>query len=128
MYDIKVIPEFGRGIHASRSAPKGTVLFLAEILQLSEQDTITVNSTDLKHYTFKLTDTTDCLVLGDGELFNHSDTPNISYNLISYKGRTVMEFRTTKKVSTGEQYFIDYSADTSTVNISSYVAAPSLIG
>jgi SET domain-containing protein len=84
----------------------------AELLVLNKEGTAKVNETDLKYYTFKYNDEQDCLVLGDGEMFNHSDTPNIGYKLIDYDGRKVMMFYTLTPIKQYAQLFIDYNADT----------------
>lgn len=110
-YILKVTQEFGRGLYASFDIPKDKILFTAELLVLSEQDTKVVNTTDLQWYTFKYDDTRDCLVLGDGEIFNHNDSPNVGYKLGDFDGRKVMYFYTVKDVKADEQLFIDYGAD-----------------
>jgi SET domain-containing protein len=72
---IQDTPEFGRGVYANKPLFKGDVVMTCEILLLSSTDTKIINDlTDLKFYTFKYSDNNDCLVLGDGEIFNHAST------------------------------------------------------
>lgn len=111
-YFIRFTKEFGRGIYAEKDILPGQVIMQCELLVLSEKDTPIINSTDLQWYTFKYNDKQDCLVLGNGELFNHSDTPNAEYRLVDFDGRKVMQFVATKKIMPIEQIFIDYTADT----------------
>lgn len=111
MYYLKMHETMGRGLFAMQDIPAQRVLFTAELLVLSEVDTVTVNTTDLQYYTFKYNEKQDCLVLGDGEIFNHSDTPNVGYKLIDFDGRKVMAFYTLRDVVPHEQLFIDYNAD-----------------
>ena len=120
-YFIKETKEYGRGLYATYNLVANRVLFSAELLVLSEKDTIKVNETDLQYYTFKYSSQQDCLVLGAGELFNHSDTPNVGYTLIPYGegDRQVMVFHILRDIVAGEQLFIDYSADTK-VNTNDY--------
>lgn len=122
MHYIKVTKEYGRGLYALHSIPANKILFTAELLVLSELDTIKINETDLKYYTFKYDDKRDCLVLGDGEIFNHSDDANVEYKLIDYgsQGRKVMVFYTLKDVEMNEQLFINYNADVK-INATEYV-------
>lgn len=103
--------EMGRELHAKREFKKGDLIFSCEILVLSEADTIKVNQTDLKYYTFTFNDKQDCLVLGDGEIFNHSDTPNVEYDLVDFNDRKLMYFFAIKDIEANEQLFIDYNAD-----------------
>lgn len=120
-YSLKETPEFGRGLYAQLDLKEGKLLFTAELLVLSQNDTVKVNETDLKYYTFKYNDTQDCLVLGDGEIFNHSDQPNMGYKLLDWgdTGRQVMAFYILRDIPAGEQLFIDYSSDIK-VNASAY--------
>jgi uncharacterized protein len=111
MYHIKTSPEVGRGLYASRTILKGETVSICEILTLSPEDTIKINETDLKYYTFKLDDSRDCLVLGDGEIFNHDDNANVSYRFVNALDRQRMVFKAIKTIFKGEQLFIDYNAD-----------------
>ena len=111
-YYLKTTEEMGRGLYALYDLPKGRLLFTAELLVLSEKDTTTVNETDLKHYTFKYNDKQDCLVLGDGEIFNHGACPNIGYLIKEYDNRKAMFFYTLSDIKQNEQLTIDYNADT----------------
>lgn len=119
---IKTTQEFGRGLYAANELQAGKILFTAELLVLSPADTIKVNETDLKYYTFKFNETQDCLVLGDGEIFNHADSANIGYKLIDYgnQGRQIMVFFTLQKIEQDSQLFIDYNADVQ-VDTTAYV-------
>src|SRR4051812_11435391 len=110
MITIQVLPSFGRSVIAERDIKSDTLIEVAEILVLSADDTISVNKTGLKDYTFTYNDTQDCLVMGIGEMFNHSDTPNVSYELL-HVNRVRMHFRTLRDIKKGEQLFIDYNAD-----------------
>jgi uncharacterized protein len=122
MYYIKQTQEFGRGLYATADIKVGQVIFAAELLVLSPEDTVKVNQTDLQYYTFVYNETQDCLVLGDGELFNHSDTANIGYRLEDYDGpnsRKIMIFYAIQDIPQHDQLFTDYNQDTK-VNTDSY--------
>ena len=113
-YIIRVTKEFGRGVYAKHDLKKGTIVEVAYVLVLNELDTLTIFRTDLQYYTFVYDKAKgqDCLVLGIGELFNHADQANVSYELIKANGRERMFFKTTQDVKKGKQLFIDYNADT----------------
>lgn len=124
MYYVKLTPDMGRGVFANRDIKAGELICYCELLVLSEQDTRVLEKlTDLKYYTFKYNEKQDCLVLGDGEIFNHADEENVSYNLKtivdSFGSRTLMEFRATKDCSKDTQLFINYSRDME-VNVDNY--------
>ncbi len=120
-YYVMNTEQYGRAVFAQRALLIGEVVMYCEVLPLSEKDTPVVNSTDLQWYTFTFNDKQDCLVLGDGEIFNHGPTnnsnvveaydANTSYDLIHLNSRPMMVFRMTANVKKDQQLFIDYNAD-----------------
>lgn len=126
-HELRMTEDMGRGVFSSRSISKGDVITVCELLVLNSLDTEVVNSTELKYYTFKYTENQDCLVLGCGEIFNHSDTPNVSYRLVSYGDRMLMQFEAIQDIPNGAQLFIDYGADTK-VETKGYIENKSLLG
>lgn len=126
-FEVKFIPEMGRGLFATQPIMADERVMLCEILVLSQIDTPIVNLTDLKYYTFTYNENQDCLVLGLGEIFNHDDNANVSYRLIEHDGRKMMEFVANRHIEYGQQLFIDYNADTN-VNLDSYIQTKSLVG
>jgi len=113
IYSIQIIEGMGRGIIAERNIKQGEIISDCEILVLSPSDTARVNETDLKCYTFIFDKNTeqDCLVLGDGEIFNHSDDANVLYNLIEWNNRKIMRFQASKDIKKDSQLLIDYRTD-----------------
>lgn len=126
IYSVQMIEGMGRGIIAERDIKLGEVITNCELLVLNKTDTGLVNQTDLQWYTFCFNETQDCLVLGDGEIFNHDDNANVLYGLIDFDGRKLMRFQAARDIKAGEQLFIDYRADT-TVNVEGYLNNGSLI-
>lgn len=115
LYYLDTSAEMGRGLYANQDIKAGTVISQCEVLVLSPEDTVKANDTDLKWYTFKYSENQDCLVLGDGEIFNHDDNANVAYILTEYKDETcprkLMTFVAIKDIKEGSQLFIDYAAD-----------------
>lgn len=120
MYYIKETKQYGRGLYAVHPIKQNYVIETCELLVLTGIDTIQVSKTVLQFYTFKFNERQDCLVLGNGELFNHSNGPNVGYRLIGRHDRRVMQFYALRNIETDEQLFIDYEADTK-INSSDYV-------
>ena len=110
-YYVQVTKNMGRGLFAARNIDAGTEILVAELLVLSERDTQVVNLTDLQYYTFKYNDKQDCLVLGDGELFNHDSSANVRYDLVDYGDRKVMVFTAIRNIKADQQLLTDYSHD-----------------
>ena len=113
IYSVQIIDGMGRGVIAERDLKLGEIITNCEILVLSPEDTLKVNETDLKWYTFVFDKSTkqDCLVMGDGEIFNHDDNANVLYGLIDWNGRKLMRFQASRDIKKGEQLFIDYRTD-----------------
>ena len=126
MMTIKVTEQYGRGMYATEDIEAGIPLEVCEVLVLSKEDTVKVNQTELKYYTFAYKQDQDCLVLGNGEIFNHSDEPNTGYKLSRVNKRDVMLFYTLRDVKAGEQLFTDYNADVK-VDTEAYKSNKSLI-
>lgn len=124
---IKLFDSMGQGLACLTPIPANAWVMQCELLVLSPKDTATVNSTELQHYTFKYNETQDCFCLGSGEIFNHSDTPNVSYELMDFDGRKVMTFTSLREILSGEQLFIDYNADVA-MDVAGYTTSESLIG
>lgn len=124
--NIRMVPGMGRGVFSTSFIFKDEVIARCEILILNEIDTTVVNETELQFYTFNYDDDRDCLVLGDGEIFNHSETPNVRYRLVEYDGRKVMEFSAIEQMEGNEQLFIDYRAD-GDVEVEKYLESPSML-
>jgi SET domain-containing protein len=122
IYSVQMIDGMGRGIIAEKDIKRGEVITNCELLVLSPEDTIKVNETDLKWYTFTFNAETsqDCLVMGDGEIFNHDDDANVLYGLVEFNGRKLMRFQACRDIKRGEQLFIDYGADVKKVDIEGY--------
>lgn len=138
-HEIRYVEKFGRCIFSNRDIVKGEIIAVCELLVLDVRDTVLVNETGLKHYTFKYSHTKDCLVLGIGELFNHDTAANVEYKLEKYGStagtqaqkngdRMVMVFTASVDVPSDTQLFIDYEADCTKAAAKDYVATKSLIG
>lgn len=124
---VKDTKEFGRGLYTFTSILSHREVMRCELLVLSESDSNVVNATELRNYTFKYNETQDCLVLGNGELFNHSIRPNIGYRIEEVGGRMMMSFYSLRTIEPDEQLFIDYSQDEN-IDMEAYINNPSLIG
>jgi hypothetical protein len=129
IYSVQMVEGMGRGIIAERDIKLGEVITNCELLVLGQADTSSVNQTELQWYTFVFdaANKQDCLVLGDGEIFNHDDNANTLYGLIDFDGRKLMRFQAARDIKKGEQLFINYGADVPSVNTQGYKDNASLI-
>lgn len=100
----------GRGVFANQDFRKGQLVEASEIIRIPRKqfDSIAQRNfaTVLSLYVFKWTRGAVAIALGNGSLFNHSDTPNISYKPHSKSG--TIKFTATRSIKKGEQLFINY--------------------
>ena len=113
----------GRGIMAIRDIKCGEVVMCCEVLPLTTEDTAKILQTELALYTYvyDLEAKRDCVVLGDAELYNHSDDSNISYGLIDKDGRKMMNFKAKRDIAKGEQLFLNYYDDYPMLDLDHYM-------
>jgi hypothetical protein len=129
IYSVQMVEGMGRGIIAERDIKLGEIITNCELLVLGASDTSSVNQTELQWYTFTFdaANKQDCLVLGDGEIFNHDDSANVLYGLIDWDGRKLMRFQAARDIKKGEQLFINYGADVPNVDVDGYKNNGSLL-
>jgi tRNA-specific adenosine deaminase 3 len=119
---IMYTKEFGRGVFALQMYLPGDVIEVAEIIPFTPHDTEHILSTKLRLYTYRFNRIMDCLVLGNGCLYNHSDSPNVTYVIEqNSSGRPVMMYKALTHIKSGNQLFISYTEDCPDLDVSTYV-------
>lgn len=122
---ISKIPNAGIGVIAIRPIPKGINPFRSTFDDCSMDQVVSLNENDLKHLTPKVrtylkdfffkNPETGLYTVSVGGLnamdisyyLNHSDQPNIE--LVAQVGCPFYEFRTRRKIKTGEELTFDYA-------------------
>lgn len=117
---ISSTTERGRGVFATEEIRTGNIIETAELIELTQKATKDIDKTALNVYTYRLTDDQDCLVLGNGELFNHSSSPNVSYIIVKRSNRRMMQFKAIKDIYPGDELLIDYKQDIAHLDLSKY--------
>lgn len=82
-----------------------------DLLVLSIEDTLKLQETTLRHYTYAFDDNKDCIAVGPGSLINHSDDPNAEYFIETVNGIKKLHFVAIKYIASGEEITIDYNKD-----------------
>ncbi|KZS99624.1 cytidine deaminase-like protein, partial [Laetiporus sulphureus 93-53] len=97
----------GRGVVASRPIDAYTVVEISPVLLFSSEEYEAHGKyTVLDPYTFRWRDGQMALALGLGSLFNHSQSPNVSY-IINTKTESI-RYTTMRRIETGEELCIFY--------------------
>lgn len=106
MLKIKNSKKYGRHIVSTKKILKKTKIESTPLLLFSKKDRKIVNHTFLKkyiyHYPFKKN--TDALAMGIGSFFNHSENPNVKFEI----KKNYVVFWAIKDIKAGDQLFIDY--------------------
>ncbi|KAF7365315.1 Histone lysine methyltransferase set7 [Mycena venus] len=107
---VKTSEGKGRGIFAAHAIPKQTVVESSPVLLLGKKEYEQHGRfTILDHYTFKWKNGSMALALGLGSLFNHSNSPNVSYTIDS--ANDLIHYTTTRNVEQDEELCIYYGSN-----------------
>lgn len=101
--EIKRIAGKGRGVFARRPIAEGTLIEIAPVLVLSEED---METTELAGHCFLWSAGKVGLPLGYGALYNHSYTPNAEY--LDRAPQTKV-YRALRDIAAGEEITINYN-------------------
>ena len=109
------IKNAGRGVFASVDIRKGEVIEVCPILIFRETDTDLVMKTRLGSYVYAYDKSGSMFALGYGSLYNHSITPNATYELLEYPEKTEQDseliITAIKSIGKNEEIYFDYGND-----------------
>ncbi len=113
MIEIKISTlsngEFNRGVFATRDIAKGELIHEAPVIPYPNEEHVHIEKTTLADYAFEYGVNHTAILLGYGMLFNHSYTPNATYE-ISFENHT-FNFSAYKDIKAGEEILINYNGD-----------------
>ena len=101
--------EYNRGVFATQDIKKGELLHQAPVLAYPNEQHEHIEKTLLADYAFEYGIGRTAILLGYGMLFNHSYTPNATYE-INFENET-FDFFAYKDISAGEEILINYNGD-----------------
>ena len=101
--------EFNRGVFAKQDIPKGTLFHEAPVIPYPNAEHEFIEKTLLADYAFEYGINHTAILLGYGMLFNHSYTPNATYD-INFKNHT-FDFYAYTDIKAGEEILINYNGD-----------------
>ena len=101
--------EYNRGVFATQDIKKGELLHQAPVLAYPNEQHEHIEKTLLADYAFEYGIGRTAILLGYGMLFNHSYTPNATYE-INFDNET-FDFFAYKDISAGEEVLINYNGD-----------------
>lgn len=101
--------EFNRGVFATRDIQKGELIHEAPVIPYPNEDHELIEQTILADYVFQYGANHTAVLLGYGSLFNHSYTPNATYE-INFDQHT-FDFYAYTDIKAGEEILINYNGD-----------------
>ncbi|WP_018765076.1 MULTISPECIES: SET domain-containing protein [Bacillus] len=101
--------EFNRGVFAKRDIKKGELLHEAPVISYPNEQHEFIEKTLLADYAFEYGVNHTAILLGYGMLFNHSYTPNATYEIV-FENHTFKFFAYTD-IKAGEEILINYNGD-----------------
>lgn len=102
--------EFNRGVFAKQDIAKGTLFHEAPVIPYPNEEHEFIEKTLLADYAFEYGINHTAILLGYGMLFNHSYTPNATYE-INFNNHT-FDFYAYTDIKAGDEILINYNGDT----------------
>ncbi|WEZ07339.1 SET domain-containing protein [Priestia flexa] len=101
--------EFNRGVFATQDIKKGDLIHEAPVIAYPNEEHEHIEKTLLADYSFEYGINHSAILLGYGMLFNHSYTPNATYEINFNKH--VFEFYAYTDIKAGDEVLINYNGD-----------------
>ena len=101
--------EFNRGVFAKRDIAKGELIHEAPVISYPNAEHEHIEKTLLADYAFEYGINHSAILLGYGMLFNHSYTPNATYD-INFDNHT-FDFFAYTDIKAGEEILINYNGE-----------------
>ncbi|MFC4775457.1 SET domain-containing protein [Paenibacillus sp. GCM10023252] len=113
MIEVKVSKlsggEFNRGVFATQDFKKGDLIHKAPVIPYVNEDHEHIEKTILADYVYEYGANHTAILLGYGSLFNHSYTPNATYE-INFDEHT-FDFYAYTDISAGDEILINYNGE-----------------
>lgn len=108
---VGFVENMGRGLFAYGEIFKGETIDNVEVIEFPIRENKIIHQTILDNYVYELNTKKIGLALGIGSLFNHSDEPNVDYEVLRIAGRYIIIYSAKRAISDGEHLTIDYGYD-----------------
>ena len=114
LLEVKYIsPKKGRGVVAKKKILRGSLVELANVILIPNNDYDSIQDTILYHYIYEWDDPknkgdkTNAIAFSICQFFNHSYNPNLKY-IYDYENSTI-EFVAIKDILKGEELTVNYN-------------------
>ncbi len=114
LLEVKYIsPKKGRGVVAKKKILRGSLVEIANVVLIPNNDYDSIQDTSLYHYIYEWSDpknkgeNTNVIAFSICQFFNHSYTPNLKY-IYDYENSTI-EYVAIKDILKGEELTVNYN-------------------
>lgn len=97
----------GRGVFCAKDIPEGSIIELAPVIKIPENEIDALHSGRLHDYYFLWGQKEAAICLGYGSLYNHSEQPNADYQMILRED--TIRFFAVRDIPAGEEILISYT-------------------
>lgn len=101
--------ELNRGVFATQDIKKGDLIHEAPVIPYPNKEHVHIEKTMLADYAFEYGIHHSAILLGYGMMFNHSYTPNATYE-INFTNHT-FDFYAYTDIKEGDEILINYNGD-----------------
>ena len=103
--------KMGRGVFTKVAIPAGTIIEVAPVLVMSDEDRLKLDKTLLHDYIFEWGENKDQCVMALGyiSMYNHSYHSNCHYEM--YFKKETMVIKTVRNIKAKEELFINYNGE-----------------
>lgn len=106
---MKETEKYGRGLFATRDITKGELIEVSPVIISPKKEWKYLKKTVLFYYCFYWTNKDTAIALGYGALFNHSYTPNTTFD--NNEENLSIDFYALVDIKEGEEITINYNGD-----------------
>jgi SET domain-containing protein len=108
---ISMTNSMGRGVFTTEAIAMETVIEIAPVIVMNQEDRKLLDQTTLHHYIFEWGEKKDqcCMALGYVSVYNHSYNSNCEYEM-DYEKEEI-SVKTARDIKAGEELFINYNGD-----------------
>ena len=118
--EVRPSETHGLGVFATKDIKSHACLEIAPVILFEKtllEDYIETweSHHQLQAYVFKAYDGRHAVALGNGSIYNHSSSPNVTWKWRECRKYPALEFWSTREISAGEELFVKYRWDSTTL-------------
>jgi len=107
---IKNTTEKGRGVFTTEEIEADQIIEICPVIVIPQNELTHLDKTLLYNYYFKWNEKEGAIALGYGSIYNHSDTPNATFE-VQVANQSII-FKSIKTIKSNTEVLVDYTNGT----------------